>query len=243
MNGPLSIMIIDDNQALAENMKEILEDEDVRVELADGGPAALAKLEQGEFHLVITDVRMPGMDGVQVIKAIQDRWPGLPVMVMTAYSSDESLEEAAASGALGVLSKPIKFNQILDMLRRVAEPNTPALLIEDDRFLRINLTEALLEVTNIVPYAAPSIAIAERLAQEINFRIAIIDVRLPDGNGIEYSQALKKRFGDDLQVFYITGYAAELNGDLTELLGSSHMSLLKKPFAPERLLKMIQSVV
>jgi DNA-binding NtrC family response regulator len=236
-------MIIDDNQALAENMKEILEDEGVRVQLADSGLSALAKLEQGEFHLVITDVRMPGMDGVQVIKAIHARWPSLPIIVMTAYSSDASLEEAAASGALEVLSKPINFDQITDMLRRVAGPNAPVLLVEDDRLLRINLTEALLEITNIVPYTAPSISFAERLVREVNFRIAIIDVRLPDGDGFEYGQVLKKRFNDDLQIFHITGYAAELSGELAELSKSAHMPLLEKPFAPARLMELIQSIV
>lgn len=242
MSDSFTVMIIDDNRALAENVKEILEDEDICVEIAEDGPTALELLERGGFDLVITDIRMPGLSGIEVLKLIQQRWPGLPVVVMTAYSSDDSLEEAAASGALGVLSKPIDIERVMGLIQRVAEPMSPVLLLEDDRGLRINLGEALLDVADVVPYTAPDVATAERLAAQVPFRIAIIDARLPDGSGLDYGRKLKARM-PDVELIYITGYAAEFSAELEKLLQSSNLRLLEKPFSPSKLLEVIQSVV
>lgn len=243
MSDSPCVMVIDDNRALAENIKEILEEEDIHVEVADDGLQALDRLAQADFDLVITDVRMPGLDGVQVLKNIHERWPGLPVVVMTAYSSDSSLEEAAASGALGILSKPLDIQRVLEMIRRVAEPKAPVLLLEDDRGLRINLSEALLEIADAVPYSAPDLATAERLVTEIPFRMAIIDARLPDGSGLDYGRRLQEQH-PDMRIIYITGFAEELSAELGKLLhGSSSMHLLEKPFSPAKLLQIVQSVI
>lgn len=243
MNDRATVMIIDDNIHLAENLGEILEDEDIVSEVVGDGMTALTRLEQGGFDLVITDIRMPGMDGIQVLKTIQHRWPGLPVIVMTAYSSDASLEEAAASGALDVISKPVDIDQIIALVRRVAEPKAPLLLVEDDRGLRINLAELLLGRTEVVPYTAPDLATARRLLKKIPFRVAIIDARLPDGNGLQFGVELHKEFGDRLQIIYITGFAADLGTDLNSVLQSPSIRLLEKPFAPHSLLDLIQSVI
>jgi DNA-binding NtrC family response regulator len=239
MSDRANVMIIDDNIDLAENLGEILEDEDIASEVVSDGMTALTRLESGTFDLVITDIRMPGMDGIQVLKAIHNRWPALPVIVMTAYSSDSSLEEAAASGALGVISKPIDIEQVIGLVRRVAEPNAPLLLIEDDRGLRINLSEALLDLTSVVTYAAPDLATARRLIAEIPFRVAIIDARLPDGDGLQFGTELRQQLGDAIEIIYITGYADELKA----LLDTSSIRLMEKPFSPARLMELIRSVV
>jgi two-component system, NtrC family, response regulator HydG len=243
MTDRATVMIIDDNIDLAENLGEILEDEHIRSEVVSDGMTALTRLEGGGFDLVITDIRMPGMDGIQVLKAIHKRWPALPVIVMTAYSSDSSLEEAAASGALGVISKPIDIEQVIGLVRRVAEPSAPLLLIEDDRALRINLAEALLDLADVVPYTAPDLATARRLLAEIPFRVAIIDARLPDGDGLQFGGELRREFGDALQIIYITGYAGELGAELEDLLQTASIRLMEKPFSPARLMDLIRSVI
>ena len=236
-----TILVVDDNSEFAENLKEILEDEGVQVDLAIDGIDAIEKLAHHGFRLVITDIRMPGMDGIAMLKEINQRWPTLPVIVMTAYSADSVLEEAYTEGALDVIAKPVDLQHLIAMVGRVTEPNSPVLLVEDDRNLRVNLSEALLDLAHVVPHVAPDYATARRLVEEVPFRVAIIDAQLPDGDGIMLGHELKE-VNEQLEIIYITGFAAQ-RPDLKAVLGSPRMHLLEKPFAPNMLLDLVRSVV
>lgn len=241
MGNELAVLIIDDNMDMAANLQEILEDEGVRVEIARDGYEALDKLGAGGFDLVITDVRMPGMNGVEVLKAVHERWPRLPVIVMTAYSADAILEEAYTAGALDVLSKPVNIEHVIGLVERVSGPSAPVLLVEDDRNLRVTLAEALLDIARVVPHTAATAAGARRLAEEIGFRVAIIDVHLPDGDGVALACELKQRH-QGLEVIYITGFAGA-RSDLDQVLQAPQMHLLEKPFQPARLLDLVRSAM
>ena len=237
------ILIIDDNRDLAENLQEILEDEDIAAEIALSAEGGLALLEAGDYGMVITDVRMPGMDGVELLETVHQRWPRLPVVVMTAFANDIQSQRAAAAGALEILSKPLDMGHILGLIERVSEPHAPVLVLEDDAALRSNLCEVLLEIADAVPHAAPDIATARRLVDELDFRVAIIDARLPDGDGLDFGRELHERFGQEIALFYITGYAAELAAKIQELLCGEQVHLLEKPFPPNRLLTLIKEAV
>jgi two-component system response regulator HydG len=241
MGNELTVLIIDDNMEMASNLQEILEDEGVRVEIARDGFEALDKLDTDGFELVITDIRMPGMNGVEVLKAVHERWPRLPVIVMTAYSADAIMEEAYTAGALDVLSKPVDIEHVIGLVERVSAPNAPILLVEDDRDLRVNLTESLLDIAKVVPHSAATAAEARRLAAAVDFRVAIIDVRLPDGDGVALAGELKQR-QPALEIVYITGFAGN-HRDLAEMLRAPQMHLLEKPFQPARLLELVRSAM
>lgn len=241
MGNELTVLIIDDNMEMAANLQEILEDEGARVEIAKDGYEALDKLGADGFELVITDIRMPGMNGVEVLKAVHERWPRLPVIVMTAYSADAILEEAYTAGALDVLSKPVNIEHVIGLVERISAPSAAVLLVEDDRDLRVGLAEALLDIAKVVPHSAGSAAEARRLAAQLDFRVAIIDVRLPDGDGVALARELKQHH-PGLEVIYITGFAGN-HGDLDEVLRAPQMHLLEKPFQPSRLLELVRSTM
>lgn len=235
------ILVVDDNTDFAENLKEILEEDGVRVQVASNGVDALQRISNTAFDLVITDIRMPGMDGIEMLKTINQRWPNLPVIVMTAYSADAVLEEAYTEGALDVISKPVNLDHLISMVSRVTEPNAPVLLVEDDRNLRVNLSETLLEVARVLPHVAPDYTAAQRLAEIIDFRVAIIDAVLPDGDGIQLGHELKKQ-NEQLAVIYITGFA-DKQPNIRKLLELPRMHLLEKPFSPDKLLALVRNVV
>jgi DNA-binding NtrC family response regulator len=241
MSREPNILIIDDNLEMAANLQEILEDEGVRVAVAQDGHEALSKLGENGFDLVITDIRMPGMSGIDVLKTVHQRWPRLPVIVMTAYSADSTLDEAYTAGALDVLAKPVDIDHVIGLVERVTEPNSPVLLVEDDRNLRVNLAESLMELAKVVPHTAATVADARRLSAEVDFRVAIVDVRLPDGDGVALARELEQR-RPGLKIVYITGFAGQ-HDDLVEVLKSPQMHLLEKPFVPARLLDLVRSAV
>ncbi len=242
MSDKGAVLIVDDNIDLAENLKEILEDEGAEVEAVAGGRQALARLEQREFSMVITDIRMPGMDGITVLKEINARWPQLLVVVMTAFSADDVIAEAYAEGALEVLSKPIDIGRIVQLVERLGEHNAPILFIEDDDDLRVNLVEAMMDIAKLVPYTASDLSSALRMVEEKRFRAAIIDVHLPDGDGAAFGRELKAR-DPNIEIIYITGYRS-VYGQVRELIEKNDsMHLIEKPFHPERLLSLLRSKV
>ena len=79
------ILVVDDEEGLRLLYKEELEDDGAVVELASSGPEALSKLEDDSIDLILLDIKMPGMDGVEVLRMVKERWKDIPVILCTAY--------------------------------------------------------------------------------------------------------------------------------------------------------------
>ncbi|MGQ9630119.1 MAG: sigma-54-dependent transcriptional regulator [bacterium] len=110
------ILVVDDEAGMREFLKAVLEDEGYEVSLAKDGREAFSKIESQNFHLIMTDLRMPGMDGMEVLRRAKELDPTAPVIVITAYGSIESAVAAMKAGADDYLTKPLSN---LDELRLV----------------------------------------------------------------------------------------------------------------------------
>lgn len=109
-------LIADDNRALAENLAEIMRDQGDEVSIANDGADALRLIRGKKFDALLTDMRMPLMGGAALIKAIRGADPGLPVVVMTAYTDESDLVDARHSGVLAVLPKPVPIPLMLSLV-------------------------------------------------------------------------------------------------------------------------------
>jgi heterodisulfide reductase subunit A len=100
------ILIVDDELIVRDSLKEWLEHEGFQAETAESGKEALEKMATGPFHLMLLDIKMPGMDGVEVLRRSKEMKPDVPVVMMTAYATVETAVEAMKIGALEYLMKP-----------------------------------------------------------------------------------------------------------------------------------------
>jgi CheY-like chemotaxis protein len=117
---PKSILVVDDDGAVADTLRLLLVTDKHRVEIAGEAGAALAKYEEGKFDLVITDFRMPGMDGLSLAGLIKGRAPQQAIILVTAYSEIVSgKEKTRLEHVDGVLAKPFSPQQLQDALRAV----------------------------------------------------------------------------------------------------------------------------
>lgn len=240
MTPRLSLLIVDDNTDLAENIKEILEDEGFGATIAANGTEALNRLEHGAYDMVITDIRMPGLNGVELLRQINDRLPGTPVVMMTAYSQDSLLDQAHEAGALDILSKPVDLERLQSSLERVASPRHRVLLVEEDAATRVAVMAILQSMEGVVPCAAASARQAERMAERVPLDAAIIDVQLPDGLGTSLAQALRARLGErEFPVVYIEGDDASTQVQVQE---GTRTRVIRKPIHPEDLLGAVREV-
>ncbi len=141
MTNPLStfcVLVVDDDRAGLESVRLVLEREGFRVLGAESGREALDLLRAERVHLVLTDLMMPGMDGVDLLKAVRQVQPGTDVILMTAYGTIEKAVEAIQLGASDFLTKPLKRFMILRAVNKVAERQS--LLVENQQ-LRKRLEE------------------------------------------------------------------------------------------------------
>ena len=118
---PKAVLIVDDEHSAREFCKEILKDQGFRIDLADSGERALEILENRETDIVLTDVRMPGMDGMDLLKEIKGKYPETDVVVMTGFGSIESAVKATKLGAYDYITKPFKVEDLRRAVRRLAE--------------------------------------------------------------------------------------------------------------------------
>ena len=116
----LRILVVEDDDALRDAVTLTLEMAGHQVVAVDGGPAALAAVDGRGFQLVVTDVRMHPMDGLQLLEALRARLPQLPVLLMTAYGDVGTAVAAMRGGACDFLMKPFEPEALLERVRRYA---------------------------------------------------------------------------------------------------------------------------
>lgn len=115
------VVVVDDDAENCSALSELLEAEGFDVLPFGSGEAAWSAIEAGQARpdIVIADVRMPGMDGVALLKRIKDRFPALPVILVSAFSDEPLWLEGLQAGAVDVFPKPIRGGSLVRMLREV----------------------------------------------------------------------------------------------------------------------------
>jgi len=107
MSEKTNILVVDDNEVVRQSFLRSLMGAHCKVEAALDGEHALRAMEEQAFDVVLLDLRMPGMDGMEVLKAIKDKWPETQVVIITGYPSVETAKEAVRLGAHNYLAKPV----------------------------------------------------------------------------------------------------------------------------------------
>ena len=131
-----SVLVVDDEEPLRQLLAVILRDRGYQPRAVGSAEDALKELAARDYDLVLTDVRMPRMDGIALTRAIQERQPGATVIVMSAYGSHEASLEAMKAGAYDFLPKPFKPDDVLLCLRKAEERER---LAQENRRLRAEL--------------------------------------------------------------------------------------------------------
>jgi two-component system response regulator (stage 0 sporulation protein F) len=108
----MKILVVDDEEGARELFNTILTDEGYEVSLASGGEEALAQFKSNPFNLVITDIKMPVMDGLQLLQEIRKIGSKTDVIMVTAYGEVESYLKAMSLGAAEYINKPIRIKEL-----------------------------------------------------------------------------------------------------------------------------------
>jgi len=119
MENKGKILVLDDEQIVLESVSRILEEENYDVKTSRSGENAVNMLKQGGFDVLITDLKMPGMDGLQAMEALAEVDPDLSMIMVTAYSTVDSAVKAMKLGAVDYIRKPFTPDQLIEMVNKV----------------------------------------------------------------------------------------------------------------------------
>jgi len=115
------VLVVDDEKNMRRSLETVLTDEGYAAQAAESAEEALAFIAREEFFMVITDVRLGGMSGYELLKKIQGQKPELPVLMLTAYATPRLAVEAIKAGAVDYLAKPFAPEELLHAVARCAE--------------------------------------------------------------------------------------------------------------------------
>ena len=118
-NKKVKILALDDEKIVLESVSRILEEENYQVKTCRNGEEALETLKEGGFDILITDLKMPGMDGLQAMESMLEIDPDLSIIMFTAYSTVDSAVKAMKMGAVDYIRKPFTPDQLTDLVTKI----------------------------------------------------------------------------------------------------------------------------
>ena len=116
------ILIVEDDEEMRSLLEDFLKDEGYEADSANSGSEAFGKLAREPFDLVITDIRMPGLTGLDILSAVKKFQLEIPVIVITAFGGEEVYRRSMARGADGYLEKPIHFHKLRSLIQELVSP-------------------------------------------------------------------------------------------------------------------------
>jgi len=143
----LDTLIVEDGQSQREMLRDFLTKEGHLVTEAETGDQAVREVQEGHFDLVLLDYKMPGMNGLEVLKKVKEINPEIDIVMMTAYGTIETAVEAMKKGAVDYITKPIDLDELLILIDRISERR---ILIRENEILRRKLWKKGMTDTEIV---------------------------------------------------------------------------------------------
>ncbi len=165
-----TVLVVDDEKNYLVVLSELLGEEGYEVICAASGPAALSYLAESDIDLVITDMKMPKMSGINLLEEVKRRDPDLPVIMMTAYGTVENAVEAMKKGALDYITKPFQNEELKVTVRKAVEHRA---LLRRHRLLATELAERL-GPHNIIGRSAPMQRIFELIGRVAETKATVL---------------------------------------------------------------------
>jgi two-component system response regulator HydG len=238
MEPKLRILIVDDDQRMTRTLFDILFLAGHTAMSAAFGLEALARIRTQPFDCVLTDVRMPGMDGAEFHRQLRQSQPGLPVILMTAYAADEIIRQGLEEGVVGVLDKPLDIAHLLGFFSSLARNRIIAIVDDDPDFCR-TLGDILRQRGFSVAQITDPHADVESMAS--HSQVILLDMKLNDVKGLDVLKQIRARY-PNLPVLLVTGYRQEMAAAIQAALDINAYACLYKPLEIPSLLQTLSQL-
>ena len=238
MNKNARTLIVDDDKRMANTLVDIINTKGYKAEVAYSGHEALAMVKKGLFDCVLTDIKMPVMNGVELCKAIKKKNSDLPVVMMTAYSTDRLVKEGMEQGAIATLTKPLDINVLLSFFSTLRKECSIVIVDDDPQFSK-SLGDILRKRSFRVTEINDSSDLGDMLRPDV--QVVLLDIKLNGVTGLDVLKEIRKQH-PHLPVIMVTGYQKEMAPAIEACLKIGAYTCLYKPFEIEELLKILTEI-
>jgi two-component system, NtrC family, response regulator HydG len=231
------ILVVDDEVDTCANLSDILSELGYQVDMAYDGPSALELVRRTAYDVALLDLKMPGMDGLELYRRIKELRAGTVAIVVTAYASSHTAQEALSAGAWRILAKPVDFPQLMKLVDEAVEQPL-VMVVDDDQDLCDSLWDLFRERGYRVCVAHDSARAQEQL-QRSTFQVVLIDMKLPEGDGKQVFRMVREA-NPQARTVLITGVRSETEKLVEQTLAEGADAACFKPFDVQKLLQTLQ---
>ncbi len=234
MDKKINLLIVDDEVETLRTLDDIFEDRGYIVTLAEDGYKAIEFAKKKFFDIILMDVKMPGINGLETFREIKNICPSAVVIMMTGHSVEELLRQAIEEGAYAVIYKPFDvrklFQTIEGALRR------PLIMVVDDLVEdRETMKDILVDKGYRVVTASDGYE-ALSMVPKANFDIILLDVKMPRMDGIKTLEWIKE-MNPETGVIMMSAYS--MDEFVGKALREGALAFLYKPFDMKKLFRII----
>jgi signal transduction histidine kinase/ligand-binding sensor domain-containing protein/DNA-binding response OmpR family regulator len=251
-----SILVVDDNETNRVILKGQLEYWKFKATLAGSAEEALAVLDTSRYDLIITDMDMPAMNGMQFAKIVKDRYPSVPIILLSSIGDERSNENSALFSS--VLTKPVKQNLLCTHIVNDLKQNRPApvarnqqtllssnfselnplhILIVEDNLINQKLTGRILEKMGYKPDMANNGHHALEQLSSKKYDLILMDVQMPELDGLEATKIIRSTEKNQPVIIAMTANAME--SDREECIQAGMNDYMSKPIKLEDMIALI----
>lgn len=230
------VLVVDDEPNMRRTLVDIFQDEGYEVGTAADGESAIAAYRENRFDVVLMDVRMPGMNGIEAFCRIRERNAAARVILMSGYGMDQMRLAALEAGAVAFLEKPLDIEMVIRLIEQTAD--TSVLVVENDIELGGEIATTLREHAYQVTIARTPHEVLE-LIEQIRFDIVLIDADLPIMSGMDLYQAIRKLKPTTIAVM-ITDNREERERVTQQAVSAAADAVIRKPVDRDYLLATLQ---
>jgi two-component system response regulator HydG len=239
MQERIKVLVVDDDRRMVRTICDILRLKGYSAMEAFTGEEALERVRSAPFDCVLMDIKMPGTGGINALQMIKRHSPELPVILMSAYVSEESAAEAKKQGAYAVLAKPFDVQMVLSFLSLLKREDS-VLIVDDDPLFCKTLTDILQARGCRVQSEDDPGRVMDDMAEEYKL-VVVLDIKLGDTNGLDVLKAIRAKYPTK-PVLLVTGYREEMNDSIRKGLQIGAYTCLYKPLPDEALINAIREI-
>jgi len=218
----IRVLLVDDEEDFLLSSAQALERRGFQVDVAPNGVTALEKIDRVEYQIVVLDVKMPDIDGLEVFRILRQRHPSLPVVMLTGHSSLEDAFQTSRDGIADYLDKPIDMDELARRLRAIVQRHqaqaesgdrveaedageTVRVMVVDDEIDFLQSVKAVLERRRLSVTTAESGEAALGLLAENLVDVIVLDVKMPGMSGLDVLRRVKRDY-PSVQVILLSGH-------------------------------------
>ena len=235
--GKPSILVVDDQRGMRLTLTGIFEDHGYEVVGAEDGYRAIEATTRRDFDLILMDINMPGIDGIQTQREIKRIRPDSLVVMMTGYALDEQVKDALADGVYSVISKPLDVEKVFEVMESAQRP--VVILVVDDRSTDRESLRLVLADKGYRVSAASSGAEAVEMFRQHHYDVILMDLLMPGKDGFTTFQEIQV-IDPDARVIFTTGFAGE--DPFREALKSGTYPVASKPVQIAKILALVEDM-